>query len=230
MNDFFSLDNKYLLSLKMLFLHPKQILTEYLEGTRKKYVSPFAFLAIGTALAMLVFNEFSDNFLEISNVINETQFDLVEGQVESTEIMVELEKERIESKEMAIQIQKHILKYFNIITFLLIPFYALTAFVVYRKPYNYGEHLIITCYVQGLLFLSTILFFIMGLVIHPSIYYLSIPVGIIYYLYAYGKLYGLTFGQNLIKLLRFLGISLILIIVLGVFAFLVGLMFAFLFK
>ncbi len=223
-NDFFSLDNKYLVTIKTLILQPKLILKEYLEGTRKKYVAPFAFLAIGTALAMLVFNEFSDNYIEISNVVNEKQFDLIEGQFETTE------KQRIESSELAIKIQNYNLKYFNIFTLLIIPFYALIAFLVYRKPYNYGEHLIITCYAQGLLFLSTILFFILGIVINPTIYYLSIPIAIIYYLYAYGRLYDLTFGKILIKLLKFLGIMLILMLGFGVLVFLVDFMATFLFK
>ena len=225
--DFFSLDNKYFLTITTLLLQPKLILKEYIEGTRKKYVAPFTFLAIGMALAMLIFNEFSDNYIELSNVVNEKQFDIIEGQFENTE---GIEKQRIESKEMTIKIQNYTLKYFNILTLILIPFYALIAFLVYRKPYNYGEHLIITCYIQGVLFLSAILFFFLGIIINPAIYYLSLPIAIIYYLYAYGQLYDLTFGKTLIKLLKFIGILLILITGIGILTFLISLIAPILFK
>lgn len=211
-DEFFGWDNKFLFTIKSLTLQPEVVFKEYINGTRKKYVAPFVFLAIGTALAMLIFNSFSNNYIKISESINETQFEIIEeqwGEVKKTD---EFNQQKTEQLKKSENIQKSILKYFNIFTFLLIPFYTLIAYLVFRKPYNYGEHLIITCYSQGFLFLVSILFFALSLVLNPIIYSFSILIAIVYYLYAYGRLYQLSAKKLVVKFLKFLGILLLFIL------------------
>jgi len=102
--------------------------------------------------------------------------------------------------------QKMGLKYYNLVAFLALPIYALISFFVYRKPYNYGEHLVINAYMQGFLLISILFAFIISLVTHPLVYYGMFMLSIVYYLYVYGKLYQLPFWDNMLKLLKFFGI------------------------
>lgn len=205
--NFFGLDNKYLKTAKDLTLHPERVLQGYLDGIRKKYATPFAFLAIGTMLSMLVFSQFSDEYVEMSNSFNEQQFDLINkqlGEEENQESLNELKREQLESNTNT---QKAVLTYFNFLTFLLLPLYALIAFWVFGKPYNYAEHLIIACYLQGFTFLFGIVFFLLSIYVHPILYGVSFLLAIAYYLYAYRRLCGYSFGTLFIKLFKFIGIT-----------------------
>jgi len=69
--NFFGWDNKYLVTLKKLILKPEQVFNGYFNGVRKRYVNPFAFLAIGTALAVLVFSALSDSYIQMMSDVNE---------------------------------------------------------------------------------------------------------------------------------------------------------------
>lgn len=229
----FGWDNKYFKTLKMLLFKPDRIFTEYLDGTRKKYVNPFAFFAIGVAVALLIFNGFSKEYLELSGGVGEQQVEMIDKKIvaNSSEALSENKipddeinssKRQSEQFELNEKIQKTVLKYFNIFSFLLLPLYGLVAFLVYRKPYNYGEHLVINAYIQGVTFLITIIFFIASMFTSPSIYYASTLVMMLYYTYAYGKLYKLSLGRSLIKLLKFLGVLLMVVLLFVLIMFVVG--------
>ena len=124
---------------------------------------------------------------------------------------------------LAATIQKSILKYFNIYSFALLPLYALIGFLVFgRKRNNYTEHLVINAYIQGLTFLSTILFFILTLFAFGEYYNFGIILTIIYYAYAYGRLYGLSFWKRVLFLLKFIGTSLVLLLISTLFLVLIG--------
>ncbi len=222
--DFFGWDNKYLFTLKSLLLYPERVFNSYINGVRKRYVSPFIFLAIGTALAMLIFNQYATEYIELSKAISEKEFELIGEQFESSIDMETFEKEKEEQVKMSEETQGTILKFFNLFTFFLIPFYTSIAYLVFGKRYNYAEHLVIACYTQGFLFITAILFFGLSLAINPAIYGFSILVMIVYYLYAYGRLYNLSKGKLVVKLLKFLGV--ILLFLVG--SFLLGILVGFL--
>lgn len=207
-NDFFGWDNKYLLTLKSLLLYPERVFKAQINGVRKRYVPPFIFLAIGTALAMLIFNQYAAEYIDLTKAISEQEFQLIGDQLEGSIDMGAFEKEKDAQVKMSEEAQGTVLKFFNLFTFFLIPFYTLIAYLIFGKPYNYAEHLVIACYIQGFLFMTTIFFFGLSLVFNPAIYGLSFMVMIAYYLYAYGRLYNYTKGKIVIKLLKFLGILL----------------------
>tara|TARA_B100000780_G_C21101223_1_gene444376 strand:- start:799 stop:1599 length:801 start_codon:yes stop_codon:yes gene_type:complete len=206
-DEFFGWDNKYLLTTFYLITQPQLVLGDYLNGVRKKYVSPFAYIAIGAAMATLIYNLFIDEYLEITRVYNYTEQQIFEADssISEADKLSQLD----ESIQTNMMVQTFVIKYFNFLTFLFIPFYALISFIVYRKPYNFGEHLIIACYVQGFLFLTNIILFLLSLVISPYFFSFNVILAIVYYLYAYGKLYGLNVGQSLSKLMIFLGVMVV---------------------
>lgn len=196
------LDNTYLRTLKGMFVSPQLVLTDYMNGVRKRYFPPFGFFTIGAALALFAFQQFSEDYIAISQGINESQFEVIDQTLEPDKKMdQEIVQESLEDTE---EIQRTILRYFNFFSFLLLPVYALMGFIVYRKPYNFGEHLVANAYMQGVTFLFTLIFFLLSLVIDPSLYMISMIFVMVYYTYAYGKWYNLSFGKSLIKLLLFL--------------------------
>ncbi|MEP2239445.1 MAG: hypothetical protein ABJI22_13850, partial [Maribacter sp.] len=73
--------------------------------------------------------------------------------------------------------------------------------------YNYGEHIVANCYIQGFSMLTTSLIFFMAIWIHPSLFLLIYPLLIFYYTYVYGRLYKLTIGQSILKVIVFLLIT-----------------------
>ncbi len=214
-NQFFGWDNKYILTSKELLLRPEKVLLPYFEGTRKKYVAPFAFLAIGTAVSMLIFNQFSDEYMRMVEMINDTEYNFLESRYTTPEQLEALKEQRASQLEMNKQIQAWILKYFNILTFILVPVYAWISKLVFGKPFNYGEHLVTTAYFQGFLFIISIILFLGSVFINPALFSLSMVIGVVYYLYAYKRLYHLSSGQLIIAFLKFVGVMIAFTLAMG---------------
>lgn len=114
-----------------------------------------------------------------------------------------LETMRQEVIDDQLAANKSMLNYFNIYTFLMLPLYALVSFLVFGKPHNYGEHLVINCYLQGVAFILGVVFFLLSLVINPIVYSISILFSIVYYQYSYTKLNDYSAKQSILKLLKF---------------------------
>lgn len=199
----FGWDNTYFFTIKALVLTPGHLLREYFDGTRKKYVNPFAFLTIGMAINLFSFNAFDTEFLSLMENTNRAQIEWFAKTLGGPYASAEFQEKQL---ELSIDNSRFMLKYFNLLVVLLMPLYTFLAFLVYRKPYNYGEHLIVNSYVQGLSFLSTTVVFFVAILVHPAFYILTFLLLIFYYTYIYGKLYGLSKGQSVLKIIIFLGV------------------------
>ena len=109
--------------------------------------------------------------------------------------------------EQSAKINRITLKYFNIFVVLFMPLYTFLAFFVYRKPYNYGEHLVVNSYVQGISFLSSMILFLIAILVHPAFFLMiTLPLLVLYYTYIYGQLYRLSIGRSVLKVLIFMGV------------------------
>jgi hypothetical protein len=219
------LESLYLNTLKKMLTAPQEVLNEYLTGVRKRYVNPFAFLAVGAALSLITFNFFSDEFKNMQSNADTDEITEMKALVKkdlssikniSEEELAVLKKKQASAKKM-LKFQKEyfnfFLQYFNLITFLFLPFYALVSKWTYRKPNNYGEHIVMNAYLQGFtMYISVITFFI-AMFTHPLVYIGSSLLYIVYYLFAFGKLYNHSFGKSILKFFRFL-IMLVLAIIL----------------
>ena len=128
------------------------------------------------------------------------------------------------------KVQRFILQYFNLFSFLILPIYTWIAFRVFRAPYNYGEHLVINAYLQGVTFLTTTVTFLLSLVISPAIYFMSMLITVGYYCYAYGKLYEYGLSEILMKLLKFIGILFFVLLALLLLGIIIGIVTAFVMK
>ncbi len=242
--DSFGWDNKYFVTVKKLITSPEIILKKYIDGTRKKYVRPFLFLAINTAITIIFLNVFSDQYLQLNRDINESQRNFTaqiissiekgdQQKLSEKELEESIKKKEIKAAEqlkLSNDIQLFILKYLNIITFALLPFYTLVAYLVYRKPYNYGEHLIINTYLQAFNQLISLVCILFAMVFSAHFIYLTFASSAMYYLYAYSRLYQHGIGKAFLKLLKFIGITAALSIILMIIAIVCGIIFAILFK
>ena len=113
------------------------------------------------------------------------------------------------------EIQGEVLKYFNIVTLLLMPLYALFTYIIYRKTYNYAEHLVFNSYIRGVIFIITVLFFYLSLVTHPLLFFAATIATWVLHAYSFGKLYRIGVGMSILKLVLFeimLVLSIVLII------------------
>ncbi|MEP6002864.1 MAG: hypothetical protein ABJ248_05345, partial [Maribacter dokdonensis] len=64
--------------------------------------------------------------------------------------------------------------------------------------------------------------FFISIWIHPSLYLIIYPLLILYYTYVYGKLYKLTIGQSILKIILFLAILIGSILAVAIISVIIG--------
>lgn len=244
----FGWDSRYFHTLKQLTLDPATVLTDYIAGVRKRYVNPFAFLTLNVAVAMLVFNffakEFSKNLEDQSKIVTSIttkstwepilaaiDTTTAEGKLRYQDGLERMEAYKEESLKNNIEINKFVLKYMNLVYLLFLPLYAFISSRVFRKPYNYGEHLVFNAYIIGFTtIVSTGLFILSLLLTTSTIYQLSIVCMIGFYTYAFKELYKLTIGKAALKIAKFIGVLLLYALAIFLAALLVGIGIGMLFR
>ncbi len=209
-------DNRFFLTLRDLIIRPQVVFEKYLNGTRKKHTNPFAFFTIGVALSVFIINIYADELISISSFESQKPAEAIYEQLNEDISESSIEKKNAISEQQQFFNSKAInfqYKYYYYLSFILLPFYTLISFLVFRKPENFGEHLVINAYIQGLTLLLVLPFFILSLVFkydfHTSA---AIILTMIYYSYAYKKYRHYSIGKSLLKLLRFFIIILIVLI------------------
>ncbi len=214
-------DSNFFVTLRALLYKPQIVFKEYINGTRKKYANPFTFFAISLAISLFVFNQYSEQFIELST---NASFQYETNENSAPENIKNVNNKEIfgykNQEEFSKAMVKLQMKYYNFYNFLILPLYTLIAFLVFRRPYNFGEHLIINTYLIGLLtFLGTLLF-VFSLLTKINVFTIGpLILMFIYYLYSYSKLYELTFGQLLLKILKLIGLLLLFMIITFIIGF-----------
>jgi hypothetical protein len=219
----FGWDNKFFFTVRMLILKPEILFKEYIDGTRKKYMNPLSLLTLTAALAIFVFNFFAEDYLALNIETNKQSIEMISSMMEK-QLGEEFDAATYKKEQMEriTDLSSFMLKYFNLIVLLLLPLYTFLAFLTYRRPYNYGEHLVINSYIQGLSFLATSLLFTISVFTNPSVYMLAIVLLVIYYTYAYGRLYKLSVAESILSFLKFSGILIFMIIGTGILSLIAG--------
>ena len=111
-------DNSYIRTFRDIIIRPHVVMKDYISGVRKRYVPPIVFLAVATALGMLVYNTMTDKYLEMSTSINEAQFDYFEKLNDEEKGVKLFDKDKM--NEDTENFSRLYLRYFNIATFLII--------------------------------------------------------------------------------------------------------------
>jgi len=130
----FQVDRGFFYTAKELFLRPALTLDNYLTGKRIRYFKPVSYVMIlGTVFALL------NHWLQLDD-ISDTK--LVTDSI----------------KTAYADAQEWINTRYTLFSFLLIPFFALSFYLFFRKEkYNFFEHLVINTYLIGQQFLIHII-------------------------------------------------------------------------
>lgn len=211
----FGFDSRFFKTLRMTATQPHIVIDEFLNGVRRKYMNPFAFLAVGAGISLLVFNYFADDFKAVNSNINSSQIEelkaIAEMDISAKEGLSAKEIQKLEIDKKGAQFQlkfldgymNFTLQYYNLFAFLFLIIYAILSKWTFWKPHNFGEHIVINAYIYGFLTYISLILFFLAMVIHPSIYIYSMFFYILFYMYAFGRLYKLSIWKNILKLLRF---------------------------
>ncbi len=221
-------DSRFMITFRDLIIRPQLVFEKYLNGTRKKYTNPFAFFAIGAAISVFVFNIYFDELIELSNNASFNQSETIvsnlpveDSNTESLEESTQVDKRESITNSIMVFIFKH----YYYLSFLLLPLYAFMSYLVFGRPNNYAEHLVLNAYIQGLLFFIGLLLFIFSLVLGTDLFSTGpILISVIYYSYAYYKFRDYSTGQFLLRLLKFLGIISVLLILTIIAGFLIAML------
>ncbi|MCI4671095.1 MAG: DUF3667 domain-containing protein [Bacteroidia bacterium] len=201
-------DNSFFRTIRTMFRRPEVLIKEFLDGTRKKYFKPFAFLAFCTSISLIVMNSLATKYLEQYTFSSQNQVKAgISSLNNSSEEKLDPTKEvSPEEEAKAKYLQELIVKYFMMISFLLLPIYGLISWGVFGKPFNFGEHLTINAFIQGFIALVSTSFFLISLISSDVFYILTFGFTIVYYLFAYGRLYQYNFLRVVLSFFKFIGI------------------------
>ena len=183
----FNLDNKIILTLKELIIHPSKLTSEFMVGRRAKYISPIRlYLFISFVYFFVLSMDFGrdDDLVKMdSNDITTSSsksiqkldaFDLNLNDSIAVDSVSEDElysgfEESLQAKAKTIntesgkQMFKELLrKYSSIGMFVLIPIMALLLFWIFNRGTYYFQHLVFSFHLQSVIFLLFILFNIIG--------------------------------------------------------------------
>lgn len=220
-------DNKYFFTLRMMLFQPKQVLEEYLAGTRKKYVNPLTFFALGAGIALIVFNVFVEDYVSMGASVNEFQLEPFYDFQKSMGNTIDFETFKSDMKVQNENVTRNVIKYFNLFSFVLLPIYTLISFFVFWKRNFYGEQLVINAFIQGVTFWFALITFGMAMLFSsPSIFAGSSVFVFLFYLYVYRSFYELRFRKLLLYALKFFGVLLVVAFFIGILSVIVGFLYA----
>ncbi len=205
-------DNGFWKTFWHLLIQPQVVFERYLSGTRKMYTAPLTFFAITVTLSVLAISFYTDELVEIS-----TNGPLVESTIHRDSGSDNAKQENIneqETKTIATNLERQLFfekfagflyKYYYYFNFLFLPFYAFIAYLVFGKPNNFAEHLVINAYISGPVGIFG--FLVLPLSSIPGMswifYYGQFIIIFIFYIYAYQKYRRYSLKKLLSKILRF---------------------------
>lgn len=183
---FLNYDNKFLKTFIHLFTQPEQVISSYINGTRKRYVDAISYFAIAVTIAGLQMFIISKFFPEAFNFSSFNTKHLQETQQKTMSFVRE---------------------YQSIIMMFYIPVYALISKLTFykSKKYNYTGHLVFFMYIQAQTTIMGFLFLVLLVVGVPFMWYsiLLTPLIFLYSAYCLKRLYYLTIKQTLYKIIIF---------------------------
>jgi hypothetical protein len=192
---FISWDNKFLKTFLHLFTKPQVVARNYLDGVRKRYMKPFPYIIIALTLYGLYMYYGRDQLNEYMEQIQSLTPKQPNQSPFQQKFMDEYNK----------KVATIVTNYFNVSTFMTIPFLAIINLILFRKN-NFIEHCVALLYSYGhymyfFIFLSfgSLIFNVPLVYIYP----ITISFMVLYHMYFYKRLYELSFLQIILKTLLY---------------------------
>jgi hypothetical protein len=209
----FSWDNKFFKTFTHMLTQPETIILGYINGVRKKYVKPIAYLiAILTIYGIymyLIKDSYNDYFETLQNRTTQGR---------NAEI---LEKQKSYNEFL----KNAVLKHSNVLSSLMIPIMALITSIVFRKrSFNYIEHNLMFIYITAQTTIIGTIIGLFGFLFSVNILTMSFIVSLLMFVfqgYVITRVFQLNWKQVISKFLLsiLLGFLLYIIIVVIVVVF-----------
>lgn len=212
-------DNKFLKTLAHMYTKPQEVVSNYLQGVRKRYMQPFAFLIVSLTLYGILMYFLKDQMMEYMQ-----------------EIMKNLPNQNSGNPELDSKIQEFnkwyydfIMRNFNLITFISIPFLAIINLFVFYKKMNFIEHTLTLVYSYAAYMYGSIFISLIGLILgikYQYTYYFIFVFMILYHMYFFMKFFNLSFLKTLWKTIYFWLLMGVLFLIIMAIAIIIGIVFA----
>ncbi|WP_178983685.1 DUF3667 domain-containing protein [Winogradskyella helgolandensis] len=207
---FFNYDNKLLRTFIRLFTRPEDVVGDYIEGVRKKYVNPISYLGIALTLTGIIIYLMKKNQLEVNyDVFNQGM-----------------------NQNYMTKIQSLTTEYASLIFISYIPLLVAASWLILKKRnYNITERTVAFTYLMAQYSITSIIPSIFILIIVPQAYMtysiFALTFLILYLLWSLfriSKIHGLEFIGQIMVFLSFFGVLYIFYILgLMIIALLTGL-------
>ncbi|MEC7771651.1 MAG: DUF3667 domain-containing protein [Bacteroidota bacterium] len=198
----FNLDNTLFKTIKHLFTRPDEVINSYISGTRKRYMNPISFFAIGVTLSGIL-------FYVLRNVyhIHLTQNSLNNQKTPDLDFVFD---------------------YQGLMSYLIIPIYAMFTWLLFldKKKLNYTEHLVANAFIFGQVSFvqvsSGLLIFGFFDVRYDLFNYTFLLIVVLYQFYVFRKVHHTGPVSTLLRALAYMVMLIILMIGIGILIFLIG--------
>ena len=200
LNQFLSIDNKFLKTFINLFTKPEIIIDNYIKGFRKNYVNVIPYLGLSITLIGIQFFILKKFFPELMT------FNLPTDEPANFDFNSVLNK---------------VYEYQGLIAILSIPIYALLSRFVFinSKKYNIAEHLVIITYSAAQLYIVTFAATLISLPLAINFNTLSsfvfIPA-LLYMALIYKKLYSISWKSAALKSLAYNILSVLFVFIVSI--------------
>lgn len=186
---FLNWDNRFLFTLKYLFINPAKVVSEYVDGVRKRYINPLSFFAVSLTISgiyLYLMQKYFPDVLDMSQYFDNPNQQM--GNKKLTSLIYE---------------------YNSFISFMIIPGVALLSWIVFwNKKYNYIEHCTIYFYTMPLFSMCvSIITLLVALFspFQPMLISMSLWIGyFIYSSWLLKRLFSLSWKSLILKILMFI--------------------------
>jgi hypothetical protein len=154
----FQINRGFLYTIKELFIRPGKAISNYIEGKRKNYFKPIAYVfTISTIYFILVqFLDSTTFFLEAFEGFSRSSVD---------------RNDEFEATKSLIEIFKWLINNYSYTTLILLPIYSIASYLAFfGAKLNYLEHVVLNSYLSGQQAIIYILFLI------PNFYFKDISL------------------------------------------------------
>jgi hypothetical protein len=215
---FLSIDNKLLQTFIDLFKKPEVVIDGYINGTRKKYIDVLQYFAISLTLAgiqVFLMQTFFKEALEFS-----------------PEIMKAIESSPSQKHNPFLNgDMDELTKHQGLIYILTVPFSTLATWLGYYflgvRNYNFTEHLVLNLYYSAQIIIITAVFSILFLLLGLNYLIVSTIITLptfVYFFYVLKRVFKDNFRDALAKFLFVMLIYFSIFLVVGIIAFIIGLL------
>ena len=194
--EFWTFDNKFLMTFINLIRKPERVIEGYIKGIRKRFIGVIPYYAISLTVLgfqLFILKNFFPEYLEVQNQA------MTEG------FMMGSNGKGKEFLDNITLVANKLNDYQGVLFSLFMPFLAIGTWIVYldKQNYNYTEHLVINLYTNSqLIFFNFVLyigFASVASVGFVTVSLISLPITVLYGAFIFKRLYQSSYLNALVR-------------------------------